>query len=123
MLIKAKLLTIVGALIVIGAVTGGALYYAYPVQVSKLGGMTRNYLISLGAPAGAVTTELNTAYKGAATAAPAPPPRRDRRAPPLAELQQNAHFGALLGAQPDQYEGCWQAEGFVHVRRQSVRRL
>jgi alcohol dehydrogenase (cytochrome c) len=79
--IKAKLLTIVGALIVIGAVTGGAL--------------------SLGAPAGAVTTELNTAYKGAATAAPAPPPRRDRRAPPLAELQQNAHFGALLGAQPD----------------------
>ena len=31
---KAKLLTIVGALIVISAVTGGALYCAYPVQVS-----------------------------------------------------------------------------------------
>jgi hypothetical protein len=44
MSMKAKLLTIVGALIVIGAVTGGALYYAFPVQVSTLAGLTRSYL-------------------------------------------------------------------------------
>ena len=45
-----KLLMIVGALAVIGAATGGALYYAYPVQVSTLAGLTRNYVISLAAP-------------------------------------------------------------------------
>jgi hypothetical protein len=79
---KAKLLTIVGALIVICAVIGGALYYAFPVQVSTYAALTRNYLISLGAPAGAVTTELNSVYEKAAAAAPSPPPRRHRRAPP-----------------------------------------
>ena len=68
MSMKAKLLTIVGALIVIGAVTGGALYFAYPVQVSALAGLTRNYLISWSAPPGTITTESNAAYKAGATA-------------------------------------------------------
>ncbi len=63
MSVKAKLLTIVGALIVIGAVTGGALYYAFPVQISTLAGLTRNYLISWSAPPGTITTESNAAYK------------------------------------------------------------
>jgi len=30
-------------------------YYVYPVQVSTLAGLTRNYIISLAAPAGVVT--------------------------------------------------------------------
>ena len=63
---KKKLLIIViivGALFVIGAATGGALYYAYPVQVSTIAGLTRNYFISLSAPPGTTTTELNAAYK------------------------------------------------------------
>ena len=64
---------IVVALGVIGAAVGGALYYVYPVQVSTLGGMTRNYLISWSAPPGTTTTELNAAYKAAAAAAPSPP--------------------------------------------------
>jgi alcohol dehydrogenase (cytochrome c) len=59
---------IVGALVVIGAATGGALYYAYPVQVSTIGGLTRNYVVSIGAPAGTTTTETNPAYKAAAAA-------------------------------------------------------
>jgi hypothetical protein len=63
MSMKAKLLTIVGALIVIGAVTGGALYYAFPVQVSTLAGLTRSYLISWSAPPGTITTESNATYK------------------------------------------------------------
>jgi hypothetical protein len=63
MSMKAKLFAIVGALIVIGAVTGGALYYAFPVQVSTLAGLTRNYLISWSAPPGTITTESNAAYK------------------------------------------------------------
>jgi hypothetical protein len=63
MSMKAKLLTIVGVLIVIGAVTGGALYYAYPVQVSTLGGLSRNFILTLFAPPGTITTESNAAYK------------------------------------------------------------
>ena len=64
-----KLLMIVGALAVIGAATGGALYYAYPVQVSTLAGLRRNYVISLVAPAGSVTTELNAGAQRVAVAA------------------------------------------------------
>jgi hypothetical protein len=36
-----RLLVIVGAFIVIGAAVGGAQYYAYPVQVTTVAGMTR----------------------------------------------------------------------------------
>jgi alcohol dehydrogenase (cytochrome c) len=70
---KRKLLLLACALVVIGAVAAGALYYAYPVQVSTLAGLTRNYLISWFAPPGTTTTELNAAYQGTGTAAPAPP--------------------------------------------------
>ena len=62
---KKKLFIIVGALVVIGAAAAGALYYAYPVQVSIFGGLTRNYILSWSAPPGTTTTELNAAYKGA----------------------------------------------------------
>jgi len=58
---------------VIGGATAGALYYAYPVQVSIFGALTRNYLITLFAPTGTVTTESNVAYKGAGTVAPLAP--------------------------------------------------
>jgi alcohol dehydrogenase (cytochrome c) len=68
-----KLLTIAGALIVIGAAAAGALYSAYPVQMATYAGMSRNYFISLVAPAGTVTTELNAAYKGAGAVAPSTP--------------------------------------------------
>jgi len=60
-----KFLIIIGTLIVIGAAAGGALYYAYPIQMSTIGGLTRNYILSLGAPAGTTTTETNPDYKGA----------------------------------------------------------
>jgi len=68
---KQKLFMIAGALIVIGAVTGGALYYAYPVQVSTLGGLSRNFILTLFAPPGTITTESNAAYKGAGAVAAA----------------------------------------------------
>ena len=64
-----KLIMILGALAVIGAAAGGGLYYAYPVQVSTLAGLRRNYVISLVAPAGSVTTELNAGAKRVAVAA------------------------------------------------------
>jgi len=60
-----KLFIVVAALAVIGAATGGGLYYAYPVQMAILAGLTRNFIISLVAPAGAVTTESNAAYRAA----------------------------------------------------------
>jgi alcohol dehydrogenase (cytochrome c) len=68
-----KLVGVVVALGVIGAAVGGALYYLYPVQVSTLAGMSRNYLLSWSAPPGATTTELNPAYKAAAAIARSPP--------------------------------------------------
>ena len=68
---KRKFFVIVVALIVIGAVAGLALNYAYPVQVATLAGLTRNYIIS-STPAGTTTTELNAAYKGAEAAAASP---------------------------------------------------
>jgi alcohol dehydrogenase (cytochrome c) len=67
---KYKLLIIAGALGVTGAAVGGGLYLAYPVQVSTLAGMTRNYLISLSAPLGTITTESNADYKGPVASSP-----------------------------------------------------
>jgi alcohol dehydrogenase (cytochrome c) len=67
------LISIVGALVVIGAAVGGGMYYVYSVQVSTLAGMTRNYFISWFAPPGTTDTELNAAYKGAQGAGPSPP--------------------------------------------------
>ena len=80
--IKYKLLIIAGALGVTGAAVGGALYLAYPVQVSTLAGLTRNYLISWSAPPGTTTTELNSAYKDTGAVASSPPPSRRRRPRP-----------------------------------------
>src|SRR5580693_4122654 len=73
---KKKLLIVAGALVVVGAVIGGGLYLAFPVQVSTFAGLSRNFIITLRAPAGTVTTEANPAYQSpvAATAAlPADP--------------------------------------------------
>ena len=116
---KRKFFIIVVALIVIGAVTGLALNYAYPVQMATLAGLTRNYIVS-STPAGTTTTELNAAYKAAeavvaSPAADAPSASATERR--LAELQPNSHFGSLLAAQRDQYEKCRPAEGLVHLRR------
>jgi alcohol dehydrogenase (cytochrome c) len=67
-----KLFVIAGALVVTGATAAGALYYAYPVRVSLLVGLTRNYFLSWSAPPGTTTTELNAGYTGAAAVAPSP---------------------------------------------------
>ncbi|HXQ05601.1 MAG TPA: hypothetical protein VN831_12730, partial [Bradyrhizobium sp.] len=69
---KKKLFIIAGALVVMGAAAAGALYLVYPVQVSTIAGLSRNYLISWSAPRGTTTTELNAAYKGAGAAALSP---------------------------------------------------
>src|SRR5262245_52435566 len=65
-----KILIVIGALAVIGAAIGGALYLALPVQMSTIGGLMRNYVLSIGAPPGTATTELNAAYQ----APPSPSP-------------------------------------------------
>jgi len=70
---KRTLFIIAIGLIVIGAAAAGALYYAYPVQVSTFAGLTRNYFISWFAPPGTTATELNAAYKAAGAAASSSP--------------------------------------------------
>jgi alcohol dehydrogenase (cytochrome c) len=61
-------------LAVLGAIIGGGLYLAFPVQMSTIGGLTRNYFLTLGAPAGTLATEPNPAYTAPAGAAPAAAP-------------------------------------------------
>ena len=67
-----KLLMLVGALVVVGGATGGALYYVYPVRVSVFAGLTRNFFLSWSAPPGTVSTESNPAGQSAAAAVPVP---------------------------------------------------
>jgi PQQ-like domain len=67
---RRKLIIIAATLVALGAATGGALYFTYPVQVSIVAGLTRNYFISWSAPPGTTTTELNAAYKDAGAVAP-----------------------------------------------------
>ena len=72
---RRKLIVIAGVLVALGAAgaaAGGALYYAYPVQVSIFAGLTRNYLLSWSTPPGTTTTELNAAYKAAEAVAASP---------------------------------------------------
>jgi alcohol dehydrogenase (cytochrome c) len=61
---------VAAALVVACAAAGVALYRAYPTQMSLFVAMTRNAIRSWSAPKGAITTELNPAYKGVA---PSPP--------------------------------------------------
>ncbi len=67
-----KLLILAAILIVIGVATAAALYKLYPVQMAQYAGMARNLYLTLSAPQGTVTTELNAANKGVGAAAPPP---------------------------------------------------
>ena len=59
------------AIVAAGVGAAAALYFAFPNQVQLVGGETRSELLSLNAPPGALTTEANAAYKGAAAPAAA----------------------------------------------------
>ena len=70
---KRKFFTVVGVLFVIGVAIAGVLYVTFPVQMTTYGGMGLNFVKSLSAPAGTVTTETNPAYKApVAVASPTP---------------------------------------------------
>jgi alcohol dehydrogenase (cytochrome c) len=70
------LLILAGLRVVAGATAAGVLYYVYPVQVSTIAGLIRNYLVSWSAPLGMTTTESNAAYKTGGPIAPSPPAER-----------------------------------------------
>jgi alcohol dehydrogenase (cytochrome c) len=63
---KKRLTVVVVALVVAGGVIAGGLYLAFPVQMSTIGGLSRNFLITLNSPAGATSTETNAEYQGPA---------------------------------------------------------
>jgi alcohol dehydrogenase (cytochrome c) len=67
-----KFLIIVGVLVVAGAIIGGGLYLAFPVQMSTIGGLSRAYLLTLNSPAGTLSTESNAAYQAPVASAAAP---------------------------------------------------
>ena len=68
-----EIFSIVGVLIVVGAVIGGVLYVTFPVAMTTYGGMGLNFLRSLSSPAGTLTVETNPAYKAPVAAGPSPP--------------------------------------------------
>ena len=70
---KKKILVIIGAIAVVGVVIAGVLYLAYPVQVTTVGGLARNYFLTLSTTPGTVSTEVNPAYKGDVAVAPSVP--------------------------------------------------
>jgi alcohol dehydrogenase (cytochrome c) len=69
-----KLFIIAGALAVTGVAIAAVLYVTFPVQMTTYGGMGLNYLKTLSTPAGTVSTEVNSAYRGVAAAASPTPP-------------------------------------------------
>ena len=109
---RSLLVTALGAvaLIVAGAAAGRPVYRADRVQVALFFALTRSYVGSWEAPAGATTTERNPAYKTAAYPTPAPlivASKSGRQR--MAELQPDAHFGALFAARRDQRQDRGQA--------------
>jgi alcohol dehydrogenase (cytochrome c) len=121
-----KLLIIVVALGVIGAAVGGGLYYFYPVQVSTIAGMSRNYLISWFAPPGATTTESNAAYKAAAAAQPSPPaaaPSPNAAAGDWPSYNRTLTSERYSELSEINTKNVGKLKVFVHLRRRSVRRL
>src|SRR5262245_54492329 len=120
---KKKIFFIVGALVAIGAATGAALYYAYPVQISTLAGLTRNFIISLAAPPRRNHYGIERGLqrcRGCCTSGSRRCYIDGRYCRRLAELQPNTDFGALLAAQRDQCKECRQAEGLVYLRHRWI---
>ena len=104
---KYKLLIVAGALSVTGAAVGGALYLAYPVQVTTLAAMAHNCRLLLVCASGHDNDGVECGVQrhwGCCALASRRGGIGGRQCRRLAELQQNAHFGALLAAEPDHYE-------------------
>ena len=69
-----RLEIVILVLVALGALAvgaGAALYFAHPTRVKIAGGEVRNYILSLNAPPGTITTTENATYKGPAAPAPA----------------------------------------------------
>src|SRR5262249_3955752 len=67
-----KIIIVLGVLVLAGGLGGLVLYKLFTVQVSLLAAYTRNFLVSLGSPAGTLTPQAHPAYQAVAAAAPAP---------------------------------------------------
>jgi alcohol dehydrogenase (cytochrome c) len=64
--------TIVAALVVAGIVIGGGTYLAAPALMTQIGGMARDYLLTLPAPPGTIASESNPTYTVPVAALPLP---------------------------------------------------
>lgn len=71
---KKKVWIIIGALFVAGIAVAGFLYVAFPVAMTTYGGMSLNYLKSMGSPPGSLSTEANPVYKAPELSTPAAAP-------------------------------------------------
>jgi alcohol dehydrogenase (cytochrome c) len=58
-----KLLIGAGALAIVGAIVGGGLFLAFPIQMTHVGGLTISFIRNLGAPPGTTETNINPLFK------------------------------------------------------------
>ena len=122
--VRAKLLSLIGALVVIGAVIAGGLYYAFPVQISIMGALSRNYLITFFAPGGTATTESNANYKSAGSVASAPSGEATAATSgDWPSYNRTLDLRPVFAAQPDQCEKRRKAQSSMHLRHGSVHRF
>ncbi len=70
---RKRILVIIGAIAAVGVVIAAVLYVVYPVQMTTVGGLARNYLLTLSTTPGTVNTEVNPAYKADGAVAPSLP--------------------------------------------------
>ena len=118
---KYKLLIIAVALGVTGAAVGGGLYLAYPVQVTTLAAMARNYLHFLVRASRHDNHGIERGLqrrRGCCVLAC----RRGVTSPDTTAGDWPSYNKTLTSErysqlEPDQYEECRQAKGFVHLRR------
>jgi alcohol dehydrogenase (cytochrome c) len=73
---------VIAALLLAGILIGGGIYLAVPALMTQIGGMARNYLLTLSAPGGTLTSEVNPSY--VAPGAAMPVPARESGAPETA---------------------------------------
>ena len=114
---KKKLLIIAAVLVVTGGVLGAGLYLAYPVQMSTVAGLSRNFIITLGSPAGTLTAETNPSVPKSCADVFASDHGRitEHGECGLAELQPDGDVAALFAGKPDQHRERWSAEGLVQL--------
>ena len=118
---RSRLVAAAAAILVIGLIVAGLIYFVFWNQFVPIAAMGINYARYMNAPAGTIATEANAAWKGAeaqgaAPAAPSPAPSEDDW-PSYNKTLTSNRFSDLNQINRQQRG---QAQGSLHLRYQAV---